>query len=207
MKYLFLLGLFVLFFGCIGSDNPIIEDEINNTFSNTTGQQNQTIELTLEEQLAEEFSCDNVYYLTEYESISFYECLHLFNEEEVDYIYVLDYHPMGIAYVSYIIYTDDYYQLLNHQDVSDFFEPIESENEAINYVVLYKGLNWYGYQDQAFVEKQGDEYSIKVKHEDNTMCPCYLTIFESEFLVTESGEVTEISIESVYEYIEPDCQC
>lgn len=162
---------------------------------------------TEEDKMAEQFGCDNIYLSETIKEIIFYECLKL--NYEGDYIYEIDYHPMGYAMVTYAYGTDGNYSLISTQEeLTSLLAPIDSEITALKYVVLYYGLNWFGHETGvSYAEDEGDYYSVKVTYEDNIQCPCYGSLYESYYTVTESGEITEISTEEIESFSEPDCQC
>ncbi|MFH2105667.1 MAG: hypothetical protein ABII22_00255 [Candidatus Micrarchaeota archaeon] len=123
-------------------------------------------------------------------------------------------HPMGTWFVTYIIFDGkNYTEIEEVSKLEPYFIPIQSDEEAIVYVQLHEGLNMLEglgsppFEKSSAARVEGDSFMITIVHEDWEMCPCYGTVWSSEYKVTLAGEITRISSKIIREIDKQDCNC
>ncbi|MFH1785891.1 MAG: hypothetical protein ABH842_05675 [Candidatus Micrarchaeota archaeon] len=216
---LLLIGLFS--FGCIfppPDGNATINTTTNTTMNATNNTTNATNYSNLKSivQLKTEFNCDlEVQNETKINNLVVWTCARQYSYDDSDEegIYMVDAHPMGAWVVTYLVYDGmNYVEVKKSDQLTQFFTPIESENEALTYTYLYKGLNMVQSVSGAPLsgstnaQKSGNIFVVTILYEDWSMCPCYGSYWKTVYDVTSNGTITEKTDEYVYGF-QDNCVC
>lgn len=115
-------------------------------------------------------------------------------------------------YRKYIVFSDGEYKLIgSKREFVDFFAPVESPEEALAFALAltraypdYDPIVPGNYKvfvpevRSTYVEKKGEDYRVHLF--DMEVCGCGSHPYYSvDYIVTKSGDVTELSRERIYE--------
>ncbi len=142
----------------------------------------------------------------------------LFRYEDEGYVY--NYGGFSPTYIRYLIVVDDEFQLIKTRDeLQSTFAPIESENEALSYALVWDDLSAYydlEYEphlrylvdvvEDTFVTEVDGGYQVHLYYYQFYGCGPHTT-YAVDLLVTFDGQIEEDNVEGVFEDPEEDDLC
>lgn len=222
MSLILFFGL--IFFGCIGTNGPeqppdppganidVVEKFVEAGCTKTSNFDTDGVLYCENAGAISKFGCfDDTYFMSE-EALGLDPELTLFNcwteayyltsDEQEDYFYCSGGLPYACySYLTY--YNGEFIEIKNSEELSNIISPIDSEEEALNYVLISEPVfASFEKEDQEFnyeSEKVGDNFLVKVYYA-SPVFGCYdeVNYYAIEYEVTPEGLITKLSEEIVY---------